>query len=73
MLESETHTLSSSAAAYGNEKLHRLAQHIEHLFQQGNHQQALIQAATLPKVANKSFLLLMKWSDKEFESFKTGG
>jgi len=69
-LEFEAHTLGSSAAAYGNEKLHRLAREIENLCLQCNHKQALKQAAGLSKVATESLRRLAQRTDKGFESVK---
>ncbi len=45
-------------------QLSRLLRKIEHLCQQGNHQQALTQATSLLDVSAKSFHLLRKYIDK---------
>jgi len=67
-LEFETHTLGSSAAAHGNEKLHQLARKIEHSCKQYNLKQALLEAKTLSNVANESFRLLAQYANKGFKS-----
>ncbi len=67
-LEFESHTLGSSAAAHGNEKLHRQSRAIEHLCQEGNHQQALQQTATLLSIADESFRLLTLRVNKGFNN-----
>ena len=69
-LEFETHTLGSSAAAHGNDKLYQWARKIENMCRQNDHEQALKQAIGLPKVAAKSFRLLAQRADKGFESDK---
>jgi HPt (histidine-containing phosphotransfer) domain-containing protein len=69
-LEFETHSLSSSAAAHGSEKLHQMARIIEKLCRQNDHEQALKQATGLSKVATKSFRLLTKRAEEGFKSVK---
>ena len=69
-LEFETHSLGSSAAAHGNEKLHQLARKIENLCRQNDHEQALKQATGLSKIATESFRLLTKRAEDGFESVK---
>ena len=69
-LEFETHTLGSSAAAHGNEKLHQLAREIEKFCRQNDHEQALKQATGLSKVATESFRLLSKRAEEGFGSVK---
>lgn len=67
-LEFESHTLGSSAAAHGNEKLHRQSRAIESLCQEGSHQQALQQTATLLSIADESFRLLALRVNKGFNN-----
>ncbi|MCP4490194.1 MAG: response regulator [Gammaproteobacteria bacterium] len=67
-LEFETHTLGSSAGAHGNNKLYRLARKVEHKCQQGDYQQALLSAKSLPAIAQKSFSLLTKYANEGFMS-----
>jgi len=65
-LELKSHALSSLAAAHGNAKLHSLARKVEHLCQEGKHEQALLEAVSLSSVANESLHLLAKRVDKGF-------
>jgi PAS domain S-box-containing protein len=70
-LEFESHTLGSSSAAHGNAKLHILARKVEHLCQENNHEQALVEALSLSPVADESFRLLMQRAEKRFEKTNT--
>ncbi len=67
VLEFESHTLGSSAAAHSNAKLCALARKIEHLCQEGAYQQALLEAASLPSIANESFRQLAERANKKFD------
>ncbi|NOX91288.1 MAG: PAS domain S-box protein [Gammaproteobacteria bacterium] len=67
ILEFESHTLGSSAAAHGNAKLYTLARKIEHFCLAGDYQQALSKAALLLPLAEESFRLLAKRADRKFE------
>jgi len=62
-LEFECHALNSSAAAHGNGKLHTLAETIERLCREDNHEHALAAATTLIDVASKSFRALYERID----------
>ena len=66
VLEFETHTISSSAAAHGNMKLHQLSKTIEDHCQQDQHIQALSCAVELINIADRSFELLAQRADKGF-------
>jgi CheY-like chemotaxis protein/HPt (histidine-containing phosphotransfer) domain-containing protein len=70
VLEFESHTLGSSAAAHGNEKLYKLARKIEHFCQSKKHKQAIENATTLLTVADKSFQLL---AHRVAQGFNTKG
>jgi len=70
-LEYESHTLGSSAAAHSNTKLHILARKVEHLCREGNHEQALVEAVSLPDIADKSFRMLTERADSGFEITET--
>jgi len=65
-LEFETHTVGSSAAAHGNERLYRLSRKIEGLCREKEHLQALAMAELLAEVADNSFRLLAKRAQQGF-------
>jgi len=68
-LEFECHTLSSSAAAHGNLKLHQLAKATETYCQKKKYELALSSAVKLIDTADKSFELLEQRADKGFKQF----
>ncbi len=72
VLEFESHTLGSSAAAHGNIKLHKLARSIERLCQSNRNKQAFELTADLVAVAEESFRLLEKRIEKGFKLVNTG-
>ncbi len=72
VLEFESHTLGSSAAAHGNIKLHKLARNIERLCQSNRNRQAFRLVADLVTVAEESFGLLEKRIEKGFKLVNTG-
>lgn len=65
MLEFELHTLGSSAAAHGNQKLHLLARKIERLCQRGQKHHALDEAAAIISIAQRSFRQLHQYVMKK--------
>ncbi len=65
ILEFESHTLGSSAAAHGNQKLHQLARKIEHLCQRGQKHHALEEAAAIISIAERSFRQLHQYTMKK--------
>jgi PAS domain S-box-containing protein len=68
ILEFETHTIGSSAAAHGNARLHTLARNVEQLCKKNNLQQAIEQANKLPEIANESFRLLKQRAQQGFDT-----
>lgn len=71
-LEFEAHTIGSSSAAHGNEKLHKIARKIERLCQEKNFKQAIIDAEAITEIASESFHQLELYMDKSFNTDKTG-
>ena len=65
-LQFESHSLGSSAAACGNEKLYHLTREIEHLCQHGNNKEALLKAVHTTNIAGESFRLLEQYAENEF-------
>jgi len=57
-LEFHSHTLGSSAAAHGNDALHRLARRVENLCREENHKQALKMSHHLGQLGEKSLMQL---------------
>ncbi|MCP3690343.1 MAG: response regulator, partial [Gammaproteobacteria bacterium] len=72
LLEFESHTLGSSAAAHGNIKLQKSARRIERLCQGNKKQQAFAGVADLARVAEKSFRILESRIVKGFKLTNTG-
>ncbi len=72
VLEFESHTLGSSAAAHGNIKLHKSARTIEQLCQSQKNKQAFARVTDLAMIAEKSFKVLESRIDKGFKLTSAG-
>jgi signal transduction histidine kinase/DNA-binding response OmpR family regulator len=66
VLEFESHTLGSSAAAHGNIQLHQVARKIEDLCHGSDQPAILEQAAKISPIAKESFRLLALRAEKGF-------
>jgi signal transduction histidine kinase/FixJ family two-component response regulator len=60
-LESETHTLGSSAGSHGAMKLHKLCRAVEEFCRLGKYEDAVHKAVTIVTVANKTFKSLREY------------